>query len=67
MKTYTHFQIDILSKEISLLYKRQDELKKQLQEVCIHENKVIFNNVEYSGMLQNIEYCNECGKTIFLG
>jgi hypothetical protein len=68
MNTYAYLknEIQVISNEISLLYKRQDELNKQLQEHCLHENKIILNNVEYSGILQDVEYCNGCKKTMLL-
>jgi hypothetical protein len=68
MNTYAYLknEIQIISNEISLLYKRQDELNKQLQELCLHENKITLNNVEYSGILQDVEYCNVCKKTMLL-
>lgn len=68
MKTYTQLknEIQAISNEISLLYKRQDELNKHLQEVCLHENKVTLDNVEYSGMLQSIDYCMDCRKPLSL-
>ncbi|MNY41999.1 hypothetical protein D3C86_1768560 [compost metagenome] len=68
MKTYTQLkgEFQAITNEISLLYKRQDELNKLLQEVCLHENKITLNNVEYSGMQQNIDYCIDCRKTFSL-
>jgi hypothetical protein len=59
-------EVHSVQDEISKLYKEQDKLKKQLQEICLHENKIFFSNVEYSGMLQDIEYCPNCNKTIFI-
>ncbi|CAH1231730.1 hypothetical protein PAECIP111891_06875 [Paenibacillus allorhizoplanae] len=66
MKTYSQLKTEIqtISDEISLLYKIQDELNKHLQEVCLHENKVTLDNVEYSGMLQSIDYCMDCRKPL---
>jgi prefoldin subunit 5 len=68
LKTYAYLknEIQIISNEISLLYKRQDELNKQIQELCLHENKITLTNVEYSGMLQDVDYCNDCKKTMLL-
>ncbi len=68
MKTDTQLKIEIqiISNEISLLYKKQDELSKQLQEVCLHEERLTLNNVEYSGILQSIDYCMDCRKTLTL-
>lgn len=59
-------EINSISKEISYLFKRQDGLNKQLQELCHHEHKILLTNVEYHGTFQNVEYCNACGKTISL-
>lgn len=66
MTTYTQLKTEIqtISSEIAKLYKRQDELNKQLQEICLHEDKLTLNNVEYSGMLQTIDYCMDCRKTL---
>ncbi|KRE57640.1 hypothetical protein ASL11_32580 [Paenibacillus sp. Soil750] len=68
MKTYSQLKTEIqtISDEISLLYKIQDELNKHLQEVCLHENKITLDNVEYSGMLQSIDYCMDCRKPLSL-
>jgi hypothetical protein len=68
MNTYAYLmnEIQIISNEISLLYKKQDELNKKIQEICLHENKITLTNVEYSGMLQDVEYCNDCKKTMLL-
>jgi hypothetical protein len=68
MNTYANLknEIKIISNEISFLYKKQDELNKKIQEICLHENKITLTNVEYSGMLQDVEYCNDCKKTMLL-
>jgi hypothetical protein len=68
LNTYAYLknEIQIISNEISLLYKRQDELNKQLQKLCLQENKITLNNVEYSGIIHDFEYCNGCKKTMLL-
>lgn len=55
-----------ISNEISLLYKKQDALQKELQSICPHENKLQLNDIDYQGTFLSIQYCTDCRKTIGL-
>lgn len=64
MKSYEqlHIEINRVQDEISFLYKKHDALKKELQDVCPHENKLSVNSLDYSSVPQHVDYCMDCRK-----